>query len=211
MRNIKRPLYAAALLMILTCADYRISAHQLPHEGIVGRWRSLETSKGGIGALYAFRSDGTFDFSPGAIVEMQWRIENNELVLPPETNDGAERKANLKWLGVNKLSLGSEGGVVIELARAGDRADADNPILGEWIEKREMAGRNLEAHWLFYRGGKLLFLMPFVTQHGAYTISGSALHVKMQDRNPEFRFELTENILTLFEAEGRHKDRYARY
>ena len=34
---------------------------------LVGRWRSVETSKGGIGAVYQFYADGALDFSPGAI------------------------------------------------------------------------------------------------------------------------------------------------
>jgi hypothetical protein len=203
----------AACVTLLVCVSFGFgccaSAQQSYPTSIVGRWRSLQTSKGGIGEICEFRSDGTVDFSPGAVVEMPWRIENNQLVLPSETNGGAERKANMKWLGDNKLSLGGE--VRVELARVSDRADAANPILGEWIENREMAGRNLEAHWLFYPGGKILFLIPFATQHGSFTISGSALHVKMPGRNPEFRFELTDNLLTLSEPEGRHEDRYARY
>jgi hypothetical protein len=176
----------------------------------VGRWRSLETTHGGIGQLCEFRSDGTADIGLGAVVEMPWRIENNQLVLPPETDGGAERKANLKWLGDNKLSLVSEA-AVIELARVGDRADAGNPIIGEWIENREMAGRNLEAHYLFYLGGKLLFVMPIKTQHGTYTISGSTLHLKAPDRETESRFELTDNLLTISESEGGHELGYARY
>jgi hypothetical protein len=159
-----------------------------------------------------FRSDGSVDFSPGAVVEMPWRIENNQLILPPETDGGAERKANLKWFGDNKLSLVGEA--VIELARVGDRANANNPILGEWIESREIAGRNLEAHYLFYPGGKLLFLMPFVTQHASYTISGSTLHIIMTGKKPESRFllfESSDNLLTLSGPKGGDKDRYARY
>jgi hypothetical protein len=106
------------------------------------------------------------------------------------------------------------GEAVIELARVGDRANANNPILGEWIESREIAGRNLEAHYLFYPGGKLLFLMPFVTQHASYTISGSTLHIIMTGKKPESRFllfESSDNLLTLSGPKGGDKDRYARY
>jgi hypothetical protein len=42
---------------------------------LIGRWRSTQTSMGGIGAVYQFRADGTFDFSPGAIVDMPYRME----------------------------------------------------------------------------------------------------------------------------------------
>jgi hypothetical protein len=211
MRNLKRPLCAAALLLSLIWADNHAAAQGYSHGSIVGRWRSLETSKGGIGEVYEFRSDGTLDYSPGAVVEMPWRIENNQLVLPPETDNGAERKVNLKWSGENKVSLNSEAGVVIELSRVGNLADAKNPIIGEWIEHREMAGLKLEAHYLFYKRGKLLLVIPFVIQHGSYTISGSALNVKMQDRNVEVEFQLTDTMLTMSEPKGRHIYRYARY
>jgi hypothetical protein len=214
MRNVKRALQCAASVALLACVSFGFgfcaSAQQLSPGTIVGRWRSLETSKGGIGAIMEFRSDGSVDFSPGAGVEMPWRIENNQLILPPETDGGAERKANLKWLGDNKLSLVSEA-AVIELARVGDRADAGNPIIGEWIESREMAGHNFEAYYLFYLSGRLLFVMPIKTQHGSYTISGSALHLKVPGLRPEFRFELTDNLLTLSAPEGGDADRYARY
>jgi hypothetical protein len=214
MRNLKRALHFAASATLLASVSFDsasfASAQQPASASIVGRWRSLEASKGGIGAILEFRSDGTVDCSPGAVVEMPWRVEKNQLILPAETDGGAERKANLKWVGDNKLSLVSEA-AVIELARVGDHAGAGNPILGEWIESREMADRKLEAHYLFYQGGKLLFLMPFVTQHGSYTISGPALHFKMPIQKPEFRFELRDNILTLSEPEGGHEDRYARY
>lgn len=214
MRNVKCALRFAASVTLLACASfgsgYCASAQRPPSASIVGRWRSLGTSKGGIGAVFEFRSDGTVDFSPGAIVEAQWRIENNQLILPSETNGGAERKANLKWFGDNKLSLLSEA-AVIELARVGHRANAGGPLLGEWIENRDTAGSNLEAHWLFSMGRKLLFIMPFVTQHGSYTISGSAIHFKMPGLKPDFRFELTDHLLTLSGPEGGKGDRYARY
>jgi hypothetical protein len=213
-RNVKHPLCFAASVALLAWMSFDsgccASAQQTSSASIVGRWRSMETSKGGIGYMFEFRSDGTVDFSPAAVVETQWRIENNQLILPPGTVGGAEQKFNLKWLGDNKLSL-TTGADVTELARIGDLANPGNPIVGEWIESREMAGRNLEAHWLFYLDGKILFLMPFVTQHGSYTISGSALHLKVPGLGPEFRFELTDGVLTFSAPEGGDAVRYAHY
>jgi hypothetical protein len=213
MRNMKALLHLAASVF-LVCAGFGsescASAQQSPTAGIVGRWRSVETSKGGIGVIFEFHSDGTVDFSPGAIVEMQWRIENDQLILPSATEGGPEQKQTLKWLGDNKLSLGS-GADVVELTRAGERTNAEIPILGEWIGSREMDGHKLEFRWLFSSGGKGLFLMPFVTQHGSYTISGSALHLEVPQVNSEFRLEVTDSLLTLSKPDGSHADRYARY
>jgi hypothetical protein len=210
----KRVLRFAILVVLLVCASlgfgFYASAQQPSSASIVGRWRSLETSKGGLGAVYEFRSDGTVDFSPGAIVEMQWRVENNQLVLPPATVGGDEQKYTLQWLSDSKLGLKTEAGVT-ELTRLGERSPTDKLIVGEWIEHREMAGRNLEAHWLFYLNSKLLFIMPFVIQHGSYTMSGSTLHLKIPDVRPESRFEVKDNLLIFSELQGIQKDRYARY
>jgi hypothetical protein len=189
-----------------------VSAQQSSSAGIVGRWRSSETSKGGIGAMYEFLADGTADFSPGVVVEMTWRIEKDQLLFPPSGAGEPEEKRTLKWLGDNKVSLvtgGNPGGA--ELTRASNRVDASNLILGEWIENREMAGRTLQAHWFFYPGGKGLLLMPFVIQHGHYTITGSVLHFEIPNNTSvDYKFELNDNALTLFKPEG-GEYRYARY
>ena len=216
-RKANRALRFAVSVALLACVSLdfacRASAQQSSSGSIVGRWRSLETSKGGIGAVLEFRSDGTADFSPGAVVEGPWRIENGQLILPPDTDRGAERKTNLKWLGDVKLRLENEASV-IELTRVGDRVDVRNPIVGEWIENREIAGRNLVAHWLVFNGGKMLFVMPFAIQHGSYTISGSALHFSFPTWTPtpgNFRFKLAHNVLTLSAPEGGNESRLARY
>ncbi|MBS1799902.1 MAG: lipocalin family protein [Acidobacteria bacterium] len=191
---------AAALLLLLLFH----SARQSPSASIVGRWRSLETTKGGIGAMYEFHSDGIADFSLGAVVEAQWRIENNQLVLPPDTVGGAERKSTLKWHDDNNVNLSDGSPVGIALTRVGVRADERNPIIGEWTLNQEMAGRTLESHWLFYGSGRSLFLMPFKTEHGTYKVSGSALHIEASGTKTDYKFELTDNHLTLYEpsAEG---------
>ena len=205
----------AASVAFLACVSFDFGccayAQQSSSSGIVGRWYSLERSKGGIGEVCEFRSDGTVDYSIGAVVDMQWRIENNQLIFPPATTDGPEQKYMLKWLGDNKLKLETEGGVT-ELARVGDRSDPVNPIIGEWIENREMGGRNLKARYLFYARGEVLLLIPFAIQHGSYIISGSALHLKIPGlKKPEFRFKLADNSLTLSDSEGGQESHYARY
>lgn len=205
----------AASVALLACVSFDFgccaSAQQSSSPGIVGRWFSLERSKGGIGEVCEFRSDGTVDYSIGAVVDTPWRIENNQLIIPPATTNGPEQKYMLKWLSDNKLRLETEGGV-IELARVGDRSDPVNPIIGEWIENREMGGRKLEARYLFYARGEVLLLIPFTIQHGSYTISGSALHLKIPGlKKPEFRFKLADNSLTLSDPEGSQESHYARY
>jgi Family of unknown function (DUF5640) len=199
---------AVLLPLILLCA----SPDDASSGQIVGRWRSLEISKGGIGAIYEFQADGVVDFSPGAVVEMPWRIENGQLVLPSGAVGGSGQKLTLKWLGENKVQFVSGNSTGNELTRKGDRSDAANPIIGEWIGTRDMGGRKLEMHWFFYPGGHGLFLLPFETQHGHYTITNRTLHIEMPNtKAQDFKFELKDNALTLFKPEGSGEYRYARY
>ena len=214
MLNEKRVFRFVASLIFLVCGGVSLglyaSAQESSSASIVGRWRPLETSKGGLGAVYEFRSDGTVDFSYGAVVEMPWRIENNQLVLPPATVGGDEQKSTLQWLNDNKLRLKTEAGFT-ELTRIGERSSADNPLVGEWIEHHEVSGHRLESRLLFYPNGKLLLLMPFKIQRGSYTISGSVIHLQLPGIRPENRFEVNDNVLTFSGLDDRHEDRYARY
>src|SRR3954454_13693205 len=66
---------------------------------LLGRWRAVETSRGGIGTMFEFRKGGVVEYSPGAVVEMSYRVEGNELVLPPGTEKGPEQRQIITWLG----------------------------------------------------------------------------------------------------------------
>jgi hypothetical protein len=196
------------LPFILVCA----SAADASSGEIVGRWRSLETSKGGIGAMYEFHANGAVDFSPGAIVETPWRVENDQLVLPSGTSGGQEHKQTIQWLSDNKVQFVSGDGVGDELTRSGGRSDAAHPMIGEWIGTRDMSGRKLEMHWFFYPAGKGLFLLPFLSTHGHYTITNSTLHIEMPNSaaiNAQFRVK--GDVLTLVKPEKSRELRFARY
>jgi hypothetical protein len=167
--------------------------------------------------MWEFHSDGAADFSIGGIMEQPWRIENDQMIFPPDTVGGAELKLTLKWLSPNKLSLanlapGDSGS--LELIRVGGRTEAANPIMGEWLESQETPetpGRKMEARWFFYPDGKLLFLRPRETQHCHYTITDSALHIDWQNTNfTELKFELKDNVLILHEPDG-SEERFSRY
>jgi hypothetical protein len=178
-----------------------------PAANLLGRWRATETSKGSIGAMYEFRSDGTVDFSPGAVVEMPYRVEDNFLIMEGETQ-GSERKTTIEFVGIDKSRLKPPTGTAgqaraVELLRQGTAPYPHNPIVGEWIEHREMEGRQLEAHWLFSGGGKVLLLIPFVTSHGHFSIRGSAIHMEflppsaLAQTPMSGTFEVSKDVLVL--------------
>ena len=45
--------------------------------------------------MYHFQADGTVDFSPGAIVDMPYRVEGDQVIFPPGTTNGPEIKSTL--------------------------------------------------------------------------------------------------------------------
>ncbi|MFL6350773.1 MAG: hypothetical protein ACJ74Z_02830 [Bryobacteraceae bacterium] len=71
---------------------------------VVGRWRSLETSKGGIGAIFELHVDGTVDFSSEAPFESPYRIDGNQLILLQRLTAIRSRKRQLHFSAVNFLS-----------------------------------------------------------------------------------------------------------
>ncbi len=198
----------AVLLPLILCAfaDGVCSAQ------IIGRWRSLEPSKGGIGAMYEFHANGAVDFSPGAVVEMPWRIENDQLIVPSDTVGGPEQKETIKWLGDNKVHFASGDASGFELTRIGQRSDAADTIIGEWVGTRQTDGRKMEMRWFFYPAGKSLLLIAFLTQHGLYAITNSTLHIAMPGAKPtDSKFQVKGDVLTLSKPEGRGESRFARY
>jgi hypothetical protein len=82
-----------AILNVALCA-----AIGLPVDGnrILGKWRSVETSKGGIGAVLNFRPNGTFDYSPGAVIAGTYRIETSRVALRLEMMSCKQAKIRVR-------------------------------------------------------------------------------------------------------------------
>jgi hypothetical protein len=169
---------------------------------LAGRWRSVETSHGGIGAVYQFHADGTIDFSPGAIVDMPYRVEGDQLILPPATTNGPETKSKLTVSG-DVLQLALEGHVS-EYHRRGKVQYLRDPLLGEWLGSREMDGRQMIEQMLFYPGGKSLLVILFTTQRGIYSTTGGRLVATFGGRaGLSGPFDISDGVLSIHRGGGR--------
>jgi hypothetical protein len=184
---------------------------QTPAADVVGRWRSVETSKGGIGSIIQLRKGGVVDYSPGAVVEMKYRLEGDELILPPATTHGPELRQKIEFQGLGRLSMATGEGGVMAMTRQGAAPDAANPLLGEWTAPREMNGQHVVCRYIFYPGGKALLLIPFLTKTGRYTIQGTRMKIDIPTLGAtEGTYQRSGDFLTL--PLGRTgKVRYALY
>jgi hypothetical protein len=173
-----------------------------PAATLVGRWRSVETSKGGIGAVYQFNADGTLDFSPGAIVDMPYRVEGDQLILPPATTTGPEMKSTLTWPSNDVLRMSAQGQSE-EYQRQG-AADPHDRLLGEWLTWREMDGHRMSAEMFFYPGGNSLLVIRFTTQQGRYSVTNGKLVGEFGGRvGLDGAFDFADGVLSIHRSNGR--------
>jgi hypothetical protein len=197
-----------ALLVLLA----QLAPEAAPPANLIGRWRSLQTSQGGIGAMFEFHQDGVVDYSPGAVVETDYRVEGDQLVLPSATKDGKEQRQTIEWLGDDHFRLKAGDVIGDELSRTGPRADPKNPLIGEWTGSRDMAGNTVELRWFFYPNGKTLLLVSFLTQHGRYSVNKRIIRVALPDRDAvEGAFDVNGDRLTLPGPHGTGESHFARY
>jgi hypothetical protein len=173
--------YSVALICMLAIANGQNTAD--PANPFVGRWRTLETSKGGIGAIYEFRVDGNATFSPGATVEVPYRVEGDQLITPPTTTKSTvEQRSKIAWRGEDYLRLIDEDGTERTFQRSGFR-DPSNKLLGEWVGTQDMNGVRMESRWMFSPNGKSLFLLPFLRQPGRYTVTKDSINADFSPRS----------------------------
>jgi hypothetical protein len=192
------------LIAVLIAAGTLSSVHAADAHALVGRWLSVETSKGGIGAMYEFRADGTFQFSPGAIVEMPYRLEGDQLILPSATTDGPEQKSTLEWSGKSRfrMSLNGQAGPVYQ--RQGTQIDSANPLVGEWLGSSEMDGRKLESRFIFDASGTSRLLIKFSNEHGTWSANEGKLTARINGAMAlDGKFEIAGGQLTIYRTAGK--------
>jgi hypothetical protein len=189
-------------LLLILCATLPLAMARQPAD-LLGRWRSVETSKGGIGAVYYFQADGTVEFSPGAIVDMPYRVEGDQVIFPPGTTNGPETKFKLTWSSGRTMSLTMQGHVD-EYQRQGAAPDPRDPLLGEWLGSREMDGRQMPAEMFFYPAGNSLLLILFTTESGHYSVTNGKLVATFGARGGlDGTFDVSNGILSIYRSGGR--------
>ena len=168
-------------------------------QSIVGRWRSVETSRGGIGAMYEFRADDTFSFSPGAIVDMPYRLEGDQIIFPAATTTGSEQKSKLGWNGRDAFRMDD-----IAYRRQGAAPDVAHPLTGEWTGAFQMDGKNMERRFIFDGAGHCLMLIAFQTRNGIYTARGGSLTARINGASAlSGTFLFANGVLAIHGANGK--------
>ncbi len=157
--------------------------------------------------MLTFRSGGVVDCSAGVMVETTYRIEGGEMILPSTGINGPELRQKIEFVGQDQLRLGE-----VVLRRQGPAPDTNHAILGEWVAKIDIDGGQLEKYYLFYPGGKCLFLLPFFKGNpGRYSIQGSTMRLELPGTQAsEGKFQIEGDLLTI-PGPGGSRERFRRY
>jgi len=134
-------------------------------DAIVGRWRSVTTTKGGIGAVYEFGVNGRTKYSSAALLDMEYQVEGPYLKLAGQT-------IGMGWHPDGRLQLNYGKDQVEDYSRRGKAMDTARHLLGEWTGTRVMAGRALPAAYLFGEGNKALHVLLLKTLGGQWKAAG---------------------------------------
>ena len=173
-----------------------------PAANLIGRWRSVETSKGGLGVVYQFNANGSLDYSPGAIVDMTYRVEGDQLILPPATTTGPEMKSTLTWPTNDVLRMSMQG--QSEEYQRRSAADPHDRLLGEWFTWREMDGQRMPTEMIFYPNGNSLLVIRFTTQKGRYSVTNGRLVGEFGGRiGLDGPFDFANGVLSIHRSNGR--------
>jgi len=184
-----------AFFSLLVCSAAAQDASQL-----VGRWRSVETSKGGIGAMYDFKADGTIRLSPGVIVSMQYRRDGERLTFAPY--DGIAY--TVKWNGDDRMQLTINGTGSEDYTRLGVGRDPQNKLVGEWTGSRDMDGKKVLVHWIFGDDSNATLMIRFLTQVGNYTVQNGRLVATFGGQvGLDGTISLADGILSINRSRGR--------
>lgn len=183
-----------------------------PEEALLGRWRTLNTTKGGIGAMYEFKAGGVVLVRPGAVVPGTWRIEGNEIVLPPTVEGGPELRQTVDLSQPGRLILRQGAQTAMDLSRVG-KAPAGKPtVVGEWSGMRAMDGGQLEMRIFFYANGKSLFLLPFMTHQAKYGLTGGRMFLTLPDgKTTEGPWSVQGNVLSIPGVRANTSSKLGRY
>lgn len=167
-------------LILFLCAAASLWSEDAP-DALLGRWRTTVVTKAGIGAIYEFKTGGVVFIRPGAIVTGTYKIDGNEMVLPPLMENGPPNRQRIDLSQSGRLLLYQGKDVSMDLSRVGKQPAGKPTVVGEWVGMRTMDGQKLEMRIFFQNGGKSLFLLPFSTQQAKYKVASGRMTIELPD------------------------------
>jgi hypothetical protein len=142
---------------------------------LLGKWRSVTTSKGGIGALLDFRQGGKFEYIPAAIVAGRYSVEEQRLTIRDPS--GEPVVMNIEAMSTEALRLGMPKAGSLDLKPVSQLEDPEHLLLGVWVTVHTMEGLLNRGYYYFRSDGTETFTVPFRTDQCLYAITGDRIRM----------------------------------
>jgi hypothetical protein len=184
-----------------------------PEPSLLGRWRSVETSRGAIGVVVEFQPGQNYKWSPSPIVSSTYQRSGDQLTLEVADPKGRSSRVNyrIEKLVERELVLALEK-QRIELRRTGPVADAKNLLLGGWTGPYPLQGVEVDQFLYFYPDGTQLFTLPIRWQIGQYSIrNGQITMTQLGQQSRQGPMTLNGNELTIPWARDGRPTKFLRY
>lgn len=154
-----------------------------PAPNLLGRWRSQETSRGGLGVVVEFQPGQNYKWSPSAIVSSAYQRNGDQLTLEVADRTGKTSRVTyaIEKLAERELVLTVEKRRV-ELRRTGAAPNPKNLLLGGWTGAYPVSGIEIDQFFYFYSDGTHLFTLPMRWQIGQYSIKNGEITMTQTGR-----------------------------
>ena len=196
---------ALALGSVLAAADTA--------PNLLGRWRSVETSRGAIGVVVEFQPGQNYKWSPSPIVTSSYQRNGDQLTLDVADRGGRTTRVTYKIekLAERELVLAVDKRRM-EMRRTGQVPDAKNLLLGGWTGPYPAPGLEVDQFFFFYPDGTQLFTLPMRWQVGQYSIkNGTITMTQTGQRAWEGPVNQTGNEATIPSARDGRPLKFLRY
>jgi hypothetical protein len=162
--------------------------------------------------MLEFAEEGVLWVRTGAVVELPYRVEGRELVLPGDKVGDPPRRQTIDLRVEGVLRFWDGQRMASEWQRVGEKSQDPAGLAGEWLGKQEMAGQLLTRRMIFDGQGKCLFAMPFRSKRASYRVNGGEVRIAWPDGGQSVGpLQLRGNTLAIPGPGGSGALQYLRY
>lgn len=165
---------------------------------LLGRWESVNRSRGGLGSIIDFNADGSLTTTIGAIVDFTYEVNKGRLTttyVDPQTGKIEKTTNAIRFEGDTLVEKNGNGrGNDIRMTRQ-TAANPSEPLLGTW---RYPHYSGSTAFVTFTKDGRRLLRVPLTVDAGTWVATSDQLTMQIAAREPiTTTYHIDGDVLTI--------------
>lgn len=190
------------IALILVVMAFTQAQSQITSKQLIGRWESVNRSRGGLGSVFDIPNDSLCVVISGVLVDGTYRAEGDSLYRSTADAPSREVAVSFTTAGdsmVHRFPGRSERVVMRRVINEGATPGA---IQGVWSYRHYTRTTAFEE---YTPNGQFHFRIDMSNDSSKYKLSGDTLttqHTKLTTRDSQYRIAVTDTSLTLFQLDG---------